>query len=25
VFPIKFMFDCKIELKVIAYKPLPEA
>ena len=21
VFPIKFMFDCKIELKVIAYKP----
>lgn len=22
VFPIKFMFDCKIELKVIAYKPL---
>jgi enamine deaminase RidA (YjgF/YER057c/UK114 family) len=25
VFPIKFMFDCKIELKVIAYKPLPKA
>jgi len=22
VFPIKFMFGCKIELKVIAYKPL---
>ena len=25
VFPIKFMFDCKIELKVVAYKPLPKA
>lgn len=23
VFPIKFMFDVKVEIKVIAYKPLP--
>ncbi len=25
VFPIGFMFDVKIEIKVIAYKPLPKA
>ncbi len=25
VFPIKFMFDVKIEIKVTAYKPLPTA
>lgn len=25
VFPVKFMFDCKVELKVVAYKPLKGA
>lgn len=25
VFPIGFMFDVKIEIKVVAYKPLPKA
>ena len=25
VFPIGFMFDVKVEIKVIAYKPLPKA